>query len=143
MLTTIQLPDSDTGFSGITPNADDIKRLFNGWKYVDGANYSPIGYTGDSVDAATALANLVTDIYPDADWRPWTYIYQLEEEESETVDTIGRMYLYVGNNIIATNVGYPLPLYIGVKADATVLNDIVARAQDLVARVTALEEAET
>jgi len=143
MLSDIELLDSDTGFSSITPDADDIKRYFNGWKYIDGTDYSPIGYTGDSVDASTALASLVTDIYPDADWRPWTYIYQLDEAESEAVDTIGRMYLYVGDNIIATDVGYHLPMYVGVKADATALNDIVARAQDLVARVTALEEAET
>jgi len=141
VITTIELSDTDTGFSGVTPTSDDIKRYFNGWKYVDGTNWSPIGYTGDSVDAATALANLVTDIYPDADWRPWNYIYQLEEAETSAVESVNKLYYYPGDNSLNSDAEVLVPLVVDVKSSGELLNELAAWAQELAARVAALESA--
>ena len=141
MITTIELSDTDTGFSGVTPTSDDIKRYFNGWKYIDGTNWSPIGYTGDSVDAATSLANLVTDIYEDAEWRPWNYVYQLETPETENAEAVNKLYYYPGENSLSSNAGVPVPLSVAVKSSGETLNELAAWAQELTARVVALESA--
>jgi hypothetical protein len=146
MLSDIELLDSDTGFSGITPDADDIKRYFNGWKYIDGADYSPIGYIGDSVDSATALASLVTDIYPDADWRPWTYIYQLDEEETETIYASGALESYPGTNYITSD--DVLSADIDIDSNPELVSSVIeivdlvkARIESIKSRIEALEEA--
>ena len=144
MITTIILNDTDTGFTGMTPSSDDIKRYFNGWKYVDGTDWEPIGYTGDSVDGAAALSNLVIDIYPDAEWRPYTYLYKLDEEQEETVYANGVFESYNGTNIITSNDS--LSMYIDVDSNQEVVSKVIdiidimkSRIMGLKSRVEALE----
>lgn len=140
----MELADTDTGFSGVTPTSDDIKRYFNGWKYVDGTDWSPIGYTGDNVDAATALANLVTDIY-DADWRPWNYVYQLDESEMESIYANGALESYPGvNNIVADDalsagiITHNNPEL--VSSVIEIIDSVKARIASIKSRIEALEE---
>jgi len=137
MLTTIELSDTDTGFSGVTPTSDDIKRYFNGWKYIDGTDWSPIGYTGDSVDAATSLANLVTDIYSGADWRPWNYVYQLEEAGTEIIYAEGTLESYHGTNNIASDEA--LAAQITTSSNPEVVSDVISIIDSLKSRIASIK----
>ena len=145
MLTTIELSDTDTGFSGVTPTSDDIKRYFNGWKYIDGTLWSPIGYTGDSVDAATSLASLVTDIYEDAEWRPWNYVYQLEEAETSVVNAENALMTYPGSNIITSDDAAGINITALANSELIsrvieVIDSAKARIESIKSRIEALEE---
>jgi len=138
MITTLIINDSDTGFTGITPDLDDVKRYFNGWKYVDGTDWDPIGYDGDAVDAATALANLVTDIYPNSSWRPYTFIYGLEEAIDVNAYAQGALESYHGINVITSN--EVLSAYINVDKNADVIGKLMNVVDEIKSRINSVKE---
>ena len=86
-------------------NDEDIKRYFNGWKYIDGTTWQGIG-SSSTANATTSLNNTILDIDPNAEWKPYELIYLFATptiEDVEVRDTIGDLTnednYFIHNNI--------------------------------------------
>jgi hypothetical protein len=81
---SLNISDTDTGFSETyTPTSDDIKRYFNGWKYVDGITWNSVTGNGETATASTTLTTKPSD------YTPYKLTYQLAEPIVEEVRVEG------------------------------------------------------
>jgi hypothetical protein len=82
----IALSDADTGFGEtFTPTADDIKRYFNGWKYVDGVTWNSVTGNGQTATASTSLSTKPSD------YTPYKLSYVLANPVTEEVESEGNI----------------------------------------------------
>jgi len=93
--------------SSITPNDDEVKAYFNGWKATanDGSRYTAWEAIGDSSITSTDINYVSTTKVTDAagysgNWKPYEIIYQLATPQIEEIQPSGELNLYPGDNYI-------------------------------------------